>query len=153
MHKLFAFFFLLAPSLFAAEFNCQMQDLTLFSRPWETSPDFMTINFEGPFARDQFQDIGEPGSSYFSVILSLDWCRSLQDAILCETPLSALAEIESSETPTSPKTKTSLRYFLTILNYRKDGWAVLKTRAKRLDLLPPITFLTEFPAGSCSVTP
>jgi hypothetical protein len=153
MHKVLVFFFLLASPLFAAEFSCQMQDLKIFSRSWETSSDFMTVNFEGPFARDQFQDIGVPGSSYFSVILSLDWCRSLQDAILCETPLSALVEIESSETATGPKTKTSLRYFLTILNYREDGWAVLKTRAKRLDLLPPITFLTEFPAGSCSVTP
>lgn len=146
-------FFLITQSLFAADFHCQMQDLKIFSRPWENSADFMTVNFEGAFARDQFQDIGTPGSSYFSVILSLDWCRSLQDAILCETPLSALAEIESSETASGPKTKTSLRYFLTILNYREDGWAVLKTRAKRLDLLPPISFLTELPAGSCSVTP
>jgi len=153
MPKLILFILLIAPTLFATEFNCQTPGLKVFSQPWESSPDFMTVNFEGPFARDQFQDIGTPDSSFFSVILSLDWCRSLQDAILCETPLSALVEIESSETPSGPKTKTSLRYFLTILNYKEGGGAFLKTRAKRLDLLPPISFLTELPAGSCVVTP
>ncbi|NBT58858.1 hypothetical protein EBT16_08760 [bacterium] len=111
----------------------------------------MTLNFTGTRAKQEFKGIGNPDAQFFSVILRTEWCRPLETAILCETPYSALAEIESSESPTAPKTKTTFRYFITILDYREDGWAFMKVRAQRMDSNPPITFHTEFPVDSCEV--
>ncbi|MFM8270167.1 MAG: hypothetical protein ACKN9V_08265 [Pseudomonadota bacterium] len=153
MRKLFLTFCLFTSSLWGLDFRCQMPELTSFSFPWELSPDFTTLNFEGPLAADKFKDIGNPGARFFSVIAHNDWCRSLQDAIMCETPMSALVEIESGENATVPKTKTPLRYFLMILNYRADGWAILRIRAQRTDSQLPISFMVELPSHTCSVNP
>lgn len=153
MVKFFFLFSLLTSSIWAFDLTCQRSDLSLSNGSWETSPDFLTLNFTGSRAKTVFDGIGSPGSQFFSVIMRHEWCRSLESAILCESPLSALVEVETSETETGPKTKIPLRYFITILDYREDGWAFLKVRGQKMDSNPPITFHTEFPVGSCSVVP
>lgn len=153
MFKLVALIFALNSSLWAFDFSCQMPEFNTFSRLWESSPDFTALNFEGSLASERFKDLGTPGASFFSVITHNDWCRSLQDTIMCETPLSALAEIQSGETANAPKTKATLRYFLLILNYRNDGSALLRIRAQRTDTQLPTTFMIEFPKAACAVIP
>lgn len=135
--------------LSAGEIECQMDKLHLFFSPWEISEDFTVLNFKGPLASQAFSDLGPSDSDLFKVILKKDWCRPLQDALICETPSSALVELEASQSSSTASTHYLLRYFITIIQYRKDGWAFLKIRAKREDDQPPITFHTEFPAGSC----
>lgn len=153
MLKLILFFTCLTSSLWAFDFKCKMPDLDSFSRPWEHSPDFTALDFEGALAGERFKDLGAPGSRFFSVIVHNDWCKPLQDVIMCETPFSALAEIESGENATAPKTKTTLRYFMMLLNYRDDGWAILRVRAQRVDTQLPTSFMIEFPTHACLVTP
>lgn len=140
-------------SLFSAaqDFKCISPPLSSFSGPWSESDAFLTLNFEGPLAARLFQGMGEADSN-FSVILHKDWCKSLKDTVLCETPSSALVDVESFTVPNGPKKVNSLRYFLAILNYREDGWAFLKVRGKRLDELPPLNLNTEFPVGSCAIS-
>lgn len=137
--------------LSATEIECQMDKLQVFFTPWESSEDFTTINFKGPLATQAFSHLGPSDSDFFKVILKKDWCRPLQDALICETPSSALVELEASNSSSSTSTSYLLRYFITILQYRNDGWAFLKIRAKREDDQPPLTFHTEFPAGSCTL--
>jgi hypothetical protein len=145
------FFLNLSTRSFSNEFHCQTNRLTSFSQVWAESESFLTLNYQGPLAAQAFPNIGEAGSQYFSVIMLRDWCQYLEDTILCETPQSALVNIESSVSPDGPKTTSSFRFFSTVLNYRADGWAFLKIRAKRLDELPPITFNTQLPVGSCQI--
>jgi hypothetical protein len=151
-HFLISFVLMFFSSFLSAnEIACQMDRLNLYFSPWNQSDDFTTLNLEGSLASSVFSNLGPPGSEFFKVILKNDWCSPLQGALLCETPKSALAEIEVSTTssPSSPSHLYLLRYFIAIIQYRDDGWAFLKVRAKREDNAPPITFHTEFPPGSC----
>lgn len=135
----------------AREFACEMPTLSSFSQPWSESDSFITLNFQGTLAAQLFHGMGETDANFFSVIVHKGWCKALTDTIMCETPTSALVDVESSQGPNGPKKVSSLRYFLTVLNYRNDGWAFLKIRGKRLDELPPINLNTELPAGSCRI--
>ena len=147
-----AFFVFFCFSSFGREFFCKTNQLTSFSHPWSESADFITLNFQGSLAAQAFPNIGEPGAQYFSVIMLKDWCKFLENTILCETPSSALVDVETSSEVDGPKKTVSLRYFLTILNYRDDGWAFLKIRGKRLDDLPPLNLNAELPVGSCRIS-
>ncbi|NBW98241.1 hypothetical protein EBR03_01580 [bacterium] len=146
---LIALFFLSSSSLIAQDFHCADDQLQVFSGAWEGSPDFMTLHFEGPRAGSIFSDLGAPQAQYYLVILRHEWCQHLQDALICETPKSALAEIHSGVSSGVITHKNTLRYFLMILNYKSTGWGFLKVRGQRLDNQPPITFHTEFPEASC----
>jgi len=150
--KLFLFIFLsFGLSHFSQAFQCQMPQLNSYDAPWEMSPDFLTLNFEGPLAGKAFSQWSSTDAQYFSVIFHRDWCQPLETAILCKTPKDALVEMVSSQTKTGPFEKTTLRYFILVLDYDDTGWAFLKIRAQRMDGEPPVTFHTEFSQGSCKV--
>ncbi|NBX92808.1 MAG: hypothetical protein EBQ85_06200 [Proteobacteria bacterium] len=146
-------FFFLTTSATAGQLECSTSSLHADWQPWSQSPDFSTLIFEGEMAHQAFRDLGEPTSQYFSVILRNEWCQFLQDAVLCETPKEALAEIEIADHASSTSSIKTLRYFSMILNYKADGWAFLKIRAKRMDSQPPVLFHTQLSEGSCRVTP
>lgn len=151
MKSLFLFF-VISTSLWAGQLECKTPHLHTDWQPWSQSSDFSTLIFEGDTASQIFQGFGQPGARYFSVILRNEWCQFIQDAVICETPKEALAEVETASSASTAPTVHTLRYFLMILNYKADGWAFLKVRAKRMDDAPPLLFHTELPAGSCSAS-
>ena len=149
MKTLFLFLALFVTPCFAQLYRCEMPSLKIQDSPWPNSSDFLSLEFTGPRAASVFPHFEMENAQFFSVVVHKEWCQELDTAILCETPKDALVELYMGENAGSPLKKSSLRYFILILDYNETGWAFLKVRAQRMDDHPPVTYHTEFPVGSC----
>lgn len=143
-------FFFLCTSLFGFDFSCHTKNLDTSASDWAFSPDFLTLDFEGPESAQVFSALGPAEADHYSVILHRDWCRPLEQTLFCETPSEALAEVEI-RTSNKFLTKKVLRYFLFILNYQEDGSAYIKVRAKRMDEAPPLSYSRQWGPATCWV--